>query len=59
MSWALDHGMKTIIVWVLRDNPYRRFYEALGGELVAERMISIGDAQLPEVAYRWRIEDFG
>jgi GNAT superfamily N-acetyltransferase len=57
ISWARDHGMKSIIVWVLRDNPYRRFYESLGGELVAERMISIGDAQLPEVAYRWQIED--
>jgi hypothetical protein len=45
-----------MIVWVLRDNPYRRFYEAVGGEVVSERMISIGEAELPEVAYGWRTE---
>ena len=52
--WTQDRGMTSMIVWVLRDNPYRRFYEAMGGELVSERMISIGEAELPEVAYGWR-----
>ncbi|MGD2145451.1 MAG: GNAT family N-acetyltransferase [Anaerolineae bacterium] len=55
-KWTLDRGMTTMIVWVLRDNPYRRFYEAVGGEVVSERMISIGEAELPEVAYGWRTE---
>jgi GNAT superfamily N-acetyltransferase len=53
-KWALDRGMTSMIVWVLQDNPYRRFYEAMGGEVVSERMISIGEAELPEVAYGWR-----
>lgn len=52
--WTSDRGMRSMIVWVLRDNPYRRFYEAMGGELVSERVISIGEAELPEVAYGWR-----
>ena len=55
-KWTLDRGMTSMIVWVLRDNPYRRFYEAMGGEVVSERMISIGEAELPEVAYGWRTE---
>jgi GNAT superfamily N-acetyltransferase len=53
-KWALDRGMTSMIVWVLRDNPYRRFYEAMGGEVVSERVISIAEANLPEVAYGWR-----
>jgi GNAT superfamily N-acetyltransferase len=55
-KWTLDRGMTSMIVWVLRDNPYRRFYEAVGGEVVSERMISIGEAELSEVAYGWRTE---
>ena len=53
-KWTLDRGMTSMIVWVLRDNPYRRFYEAMGGEVVSERMISIREAELPEVASGWR-----
>ncbi len=53
-KWALGRGMTSMIVWVLRNNPYRRFYEAMGGEVVSERVISIGEANLPEVAYGWR-----
>ena len=53
-KWTLDRGMTSMIVWVLRDNPYRRFYETMGGEVVSERMISIGETELPEVACGWR-----
>lgn len=50
----LERGMRSMILWVLAENrPARRFYEALGGEYVRERQISIGDASLPEVAYGW------
>ena len=55
-AWTLDRGMTSMIVWVLRDNPYRRFYEKMGGEVVSDRLISIGETQLPEVAYGWRSE---
>jgi GNAT superfamily N-acetyltransferase len=55
-EWTLDRGMTSMIVWVLRDNPYRRFYEAVDGQVVSERMSSIGEAELPEVAYGWRAE---
>jgi len=53
-KWTLGRGMTSMLVWVLRDNPYRRFYQAMGGEVVSERVISIGKAELPEVAYGWR-----
>lgn len=46
-------GMRSLTVWVLKDNPCRRFYESLGGALVSEKEIVIGGANLLEVAYTW------
>jgi GNAT superfamily N-acetyltransferase len=47
-------GMPSLLVWVLADNPARRFYETLGGQYVYDKQVSIGNAQLVEVAYGWR-----
>lgn len=48
-------GMTSMLVWVLEDNPSRRFYEALGGELLPERHTSIvGGTPLVHVSYGWR-----
>jgi len=52
----LDRGLGSMVVWVLEANPYRRFYERLGG-LPAGRRIGtphrFGGGPLPEVAYGW------
>jgi GNAT superfamily N-acetyltransferase len=49
-----DQGLTSMIVWVLEENPFRAFYEHLGGDRVAHRTITIGDAELSEVAYGWK-----
>jgi L-amino acid N-acyltransferase YncA len=49
----LQQGVQSMLVWVLADNPSRRFYEALGGQLVSEQKITIGGLDLLEVAYGW------
>jgi GNAT superfamily N-acetyltransferase len=47
-------GMRSMLVWVLEDNPSRRFYEALGGVLLPERQyFERGGARLAEVCYGW------
>lgn len=46
-------GYRSMLVWVLAENPHRRFYERLGGELVREKSITIGGLALVEVAYGW------
>ena len=46
-------GHASIMVWVLADNPSRRFYEALGGRLVTDKLIELGGKSLVEVAYGW------
>lgn len=53
-STLLDRGMTTMLVWVLERNPYRSFYERMGGEIVARKTIEIGGQPLEEVAYGWR-----
>jgi len=49
----LAQGMRSLLVWVLRDNPARGFYARLGGQLVGSKTVSIAERDLEEVSYRW------
>jgi ribosomal protein S18 acetylase RimI-like enzyme len=47
-------GFRAVVIWVLKDNhKARAFYEALGGVLIGEKTITIGGADLLDVAYGW------
>jgi GNAT superfamily N-acetyltransferase len=48
-----ESGHASMMVWVLADNPSRRFYEKLGGVPIAEKLIVLGGKELVEVAYGW------
>ena len=49
-----EQGLTSMMVWVLKDNLFRAFYEALGGQEVGEQDIKIGESNLVEVAYGWK-----
>jgi GNAT superfamily N-acetyltransferase len=49
----LQCGLPSMLIWVLAANPGRAFYAALGGQPVYEKNVTIGAAQLLEVAYGW------
>lgn len=49
----LADGIESMLIWVLRDNPSRRFYEAVGGKFLREQEIEIRGQRLMEVAYGW------
>ncbi|HLY23126.1 MAG TPA: GNAT family N-acetyltransferase [bacterium] len=53
VAWFVEHGIRSMLVWVLADNPACRFYEALGGTRIEVTRIEIGGAGLEEVAYGW------
>jgi GNAT superfamily N-acetyltransferase len=53
VTQLLHAGLTSLLIWGLAQNGSRRFYEALGGQLVREKMVTIGGAQLLEVAYGW------
>lgn len=47
-------GMAAATVWALRDNwRARRFYEKLGGRLIADRPLDFDGTRVMEVAYGW------
>ena len=48
-----EAGLGSMIVWVLRDNAAREFYEALGGQLVRQGTIEIDGMVFEKVAYGW------
>jgi GNAT superfamily N-acetyltransferase len=47
-------GFSSMAVWVLVANPFRKFYEALGGNVVAEQRIERGGQSFTEIAYGWQ-----
>src|SRR5262245_22303528 len=47
-------GHKSLLVWVLAENPSRAFYEKLGGQYVTEKVIEWGGESLVEMAYGWK-----
>lgn len=49
----LADGKRSMLAWVLAENPSRPFYEAVGGELLGSQEIGIGGVVLEEVAYGW------
>ena len=47
-------GLFGFYLWALKANRARLFYEALGGEPVAEKSERLGQHSFLEVAYAWR-----
>lgn len=47
-----DSG-KSLVVWVLKANPSRFFYEAMGGRRTATRLERMGDVEVESIAYGW------
>jgi len=46
--------MKSMLVWVLKDNPTCGFYEKMGGRRVGQKSEVIGGEEVIEVAYGWK-----
>jgi GNAT superfamily N-acetyltransferase len=49
-------GLSPVVVWVLEKNPYRKFYESLGGVLGPERkVLKVGEDSVALLCYRWAV----
>ena len=48
-----EHGCRSAFCWVLRDNPSRWFYARIGGRPVAQSMVQVAGATVPQMAYLW------
>lgn len=46
-------GCRSVVLWVLRDNQTRWFYERLGGRAAARESIRFAGRQVEQLAYLW------
>jgi len=46
-------GRRSAILWVLRDNPSRFFYERLGAQQVSRKPLAVGGVAIDAIAYGW------
>jgi ribosomal protein S18 acetylase RimI-like enzyme len=46
-------GHRAAIIWVLRENPARFFYQRLGGKEVRRKLLPFNGTQVPAVGYGW------
>lgn len=49
----IKHNFKSVLVWVLAENPSREFYEKFSPAKVDTKTIQIGNDSLEEIAYKW------
>lgn len=49
----IENNIHDMIVWVLKESSYRRFYEKLGGKYLGEQFLEIGGRKYSEIAYGW------
>jgi hypothetical protein len=42
-------------IWVLAENPAKKFYEKMGGRYIMQQEIEIGDKKFIESAYGWEL----
>lgn len=47
-------GFGSMLTWVLADNPYKQFYESIGGTRVKTKEVAVGGRILSERGYGWR-----
>ena len=53
MARELAPRFNGLLIWVLKNNPAQRFYEALGGIVLIEKSFERQGAALLEVGYGW------
>jgi len=49
----LDHGMTSMLIWVLQQNPSRHFYEACGGTIADRKQEPLAGLLVDEIGYGW------
>ncbi len=48
-----ESGTHSLLLWVLSDSPYRRFYERLGGQPLKSRLLEMDGYANSITAYGW------
>lgn len=46
-------NVTSLVIWVLSENPYRKFYERIGGKYLYEKPGFVSGVLLNKIAYGW------
>lgn len=49
----LEGSVSSMIVWMLKDSPYYKFYERIGGKYIGEKTLEYGGVDYLAIAYGW------
>jgi GNAT superfamily N-acetyltransferase len=49
-----QQGHKAIMLWAFTANPYRKFYEDIGGQVIGEKINEIDGVKVSDTAYGWQ-----
>ncbi|TXT66768.1 MAG: putative Uncharacterized N-acetyltransferase YuaI [Promethearchaeota archaeon] len=53
VQYLLDLNFSSMLVWILKGNPYRAFYEKFDGKIIAEKQKDFNGLKRPIFAYGW------
>lgn len=49
----IDRGCQSLMLWTLKDNTVRKWYESIGGKVIGEKQNQVDGCTIIEVAYGW------
>jgi ribosomal protein S18 acetylase RimI-like enzyme len=53
VEMLIEHGAKSVMLWTLRGNPARAWYESLHGKFISGKTYPVYDQDIVEVSYGW------
>lgn len=52
--WLLAKGNSSMLVWIMRENPFKRFYQKLGAQILdQQREIDYSGKKVTVICYGW------
>ena len=48
-----ERGCRSVMLWTLKGNPARKWYERLGGKVLGEKRFQVDGWDIVELAYGW------
>ena len=53
VNFLLNKNVQSMLVWVLKENPSREFYEKLGAKYIGDHVLILDGEHYIESAYGW------
>ncbi|MBE9917542.1 GNAT family N-acetyltransferase [Paenibacillus donghaensis] len=54
IGYFREQGYRSMLVWVLEDNPALQFYQKMGGRFLTRDLLEIGGEHVKDLCLEWR-----